>query len=185
MADGPKILIVDDQRAVREELCYALDFEGFATTEAADGEAGLKAAADPAVACVLLDVKMPGLDGLEVLGQLKETRPELPVVMISGHGDLETAVVAVKKGAYDFLQKPFGTDRVLVSIKNALRSKALADENQKLKQELGRDCELLGRSPAMDEIRRLIARVAPADAAVLITGENGTGKELVARQIHL
>ena len=184
-ATGPRILIVDDQRAVREELCFALDYEGFAVSEAADGTAGIEAARQPDVAVVLLDVKMPGLDGLEVLARLKEMRPELAVVMISGHGDVETAVVAVKKGAYDFLQKPFGTDRVLVSINNALRSQQLTRENQTLKQELQRDLELLGHSDAIGAVRAIIARVAPTDAQILITGENGTGKELVARQIHL
>src|SRR5439155_16203458 len=111
----------------------------FLTVEAGDGEQALAAARAPDVAAVLLDVKMPGLDGLEVLAKLKELRPELPVVMISGHGDIETAVLAVKKGAYDFLQKPFGTDRVLVSVNNALRVASLAAENLQLKTELQRE----------------------------------------------
>ena len=184
-AAGPKILIVDDQRAVREELSFALQYEGFSVLEAADGEAGIAAAKDPQVAAVLLDVKMPGLDGLEVLVQLKELRPELAVVMISGHGDVETAVVAVKKGAHDFLQKPFDTARVLVSVNNALRSQQLTVENRNLKRELQKDLELLGQSDAMQTVRSLLTRVAPTDAQVLITGDNGTGKELAARQIHL
>src|SRR5262245_25473199 len=179
-----KVLIVDDQRAVREELAFALGYEGFATVEAADGEAALQAAQAPDVALVLLDVKMPGLDGLEVLGRLKEKRPQLPVVMISGHGDIETAVVAVKRGAYDFLQKPFGTDRVLVSVKNALHSAELGAENERLHQMLLHEHELRGQSPAIAAVRALVQKVAPTDAQVLITGENGTGKELVARQIH-
>lgn len=181
---GAKVLIVDDQRAVREELAFALGYEGFATVEAGDGEAALAAVRAPEVTAVLLDVKLPGLDGLEVLSRMKELRPSLPVVMISGHGDIETAVLAVKRGAYDFLQKPFGTDRVLVSIKNALQSAALAAENQQLKLELLREFELHGESPLMIAVRALIQKVAPTDAQVLITGENGTGKELVARQVH-
>ncbi|MSR38398.1 MAG: sigma-54-dependent Fis family transcriptional regulator [Planctomycetes bacterium] len=181
---GAKVLIVDDQRAVREELAFALGYEGFATVEAGDGEAALAAVCAPEVTAVLLDVKLPGLDGLEVLSRMKELRPSLPVVMISGHGDIETAVLAVKRGAYDFLQKPFGTDRVLVSIKNALQSAALAAENQQLKLELLREFELHGESPLMIAVRALIQKVAPTDAQVLITGENGTGKELVARQVH-
>jgi DNA-binding NtrC family response regulator len=178
------VLIIDDQRAVREELAFALGYEGMATTEAQDGEAGLQAAKDKAVDVVLLDVKLPGLDGLEVLARLREARPELPVVMISGHGDIETAVLAVKKGAFDFLQKPFGTDRVLVSVKNALAAAALQRENSDLRAELHRGGELLGRSEAMASVRALVQKIAPTDAQVLITGENGTGKELVARRIH-
>ncbi len=180
-----KILIIDDQRAVREELSFALDYEGYAAVEAADGESGLAAAKDPEVCAVLLDVKMPGLDGLDVLSRLKDARPELPVIMISGHGDVETAVLAVKRGAYDFLQKPFGSDRVLVSINNAMRSCDLQRENSQLRQELSREQELLGRSATMTEVRKLCSKVAPTEAVVLVTGENGTGKEMVARQLHL
>src|SRR5712671_5287635 len=182
---APVILIVDDQRAVREELAFALGYEGLATVECADGAAALQAAQAPEVAAVLLDVKMQGMDGLEVLGRLKELRPELPVVMISGHGDIETAVLAVKKGAYDFLQKPFATDRVLVSVKNALHTGALARENQDLRAELARDQQLLGQSAALQQVRALVGKVAPTEAQVLIAGENGTGKELVARSLHL
>ncbi len=181
---APRILIVDDQQAVREELAFALDYEGYKTAEAAEGEDALRQIDDGDVAMVLLDIKMPGEDGLQVLSRIKEQRPDLPVVMISGHGDIETAVVAVKNGAYDFLTKPFDTDRVLVSIKNALRLADLASENQALKVELARDYQLLGKSEKIEQVRHLIARVAPTEAQVLITGENGTGKELVARQIH-
>ena len=181
----PTVLIVDDQRAIREELAFALGYHGFATREAADGVAGLQAALCPEVACVLLDVKMPGLDGLEVLARLAEQRPEVPVIVISGHGDIDTAVLAVKKGAYDFLQKPFGSDRVLVSVKNALAAAQLATENTELKRELDRDSQLLGRSEAMQQVRARIDKVAPTDAAVLITGENGTGKELIAKRLHV
>jgi len=181
---GSRILIVDDQRAVREEMAFALTYDGFQVIEAADGEAGLQAAKEPTVAAVLLDVKMPGLDGLEVLARLRELRPDLPVVMVSGHGDIDTAVLAVKKGAYDFLKKPFDNDRLLVSVKNALRSASLAHENRALRAELDRDGELLGRSAAMAAVRALVAKVAPTDAQVLVTGENGTGKELVARRVH-
>ncbi len=181
---GAHVLIVDDQRAIREELAFALAYDGFVAHEAQDGEAGLQAAADPAIAAVLLDIKMPGLDGLEVLTRLHQARPDLPVIMISGHGDIDTAVLAVKRGAFDFLKKPFDNDRVLVSVKNALRAAALQRENRELKAALQQGGELIGRSAVMVAVRALITKVAPTDAQVLITGENGTGKELVAHSVH-
>jgi two-component system nitrogen regulation response regulator NtrX len=181
-ADAAKILIVDDHRAVREELAFALGYDGFQTVEAAEGPAGLVRALEPDIDLVLLDVKLPGMDGLEVLGRLKEQRRELPVVMISGHGDLDTAVLAVRKGAYDFLQKPFAADRVVLSIRNALRTSRLQSENMALRAASAH--ELLGDSPAIEQIRALVQKVGRTDVPVLITGENGTGKELVARQLH-
>lgn len=185
MSELATVLIVDDHRAVREEIAFALDFDGWTTREAEDGITGLEQAQDPAVDLVLLDVKLPGMDGLEVLQKLKELRPELPVVMISGHGDLDTAVLAVRRGAYDFLQKPFATDRVVLSLKNALRTQRLQSENETLRQTIQSEQQMLGSSDLMDQVRTTIAKVAPTEVAVLITGDNGTGKELVARQLHV
>ncbi|MBL9079117.1 MAG: sigma-54-dependent Fis family transcriptional regulator [Planctomycetes bacterium] len=182
VAEPATILIVDDHRAVREELAFALGYDGFTTAEAADGPSGLERALTGDVDLVLLDVKLPGLDGLDVLARIKEARPELPVVMISGHGDLDTAVLAVRKGAYDFLQKPFAADRVALSIRNALRTSRLQRDCATLRALA--DHELLGQSAAIGQVRGLVDKVAPTDVPVLITGENGTGKELVARQLH-
>jgi two-component system nitrogen regulation response regulator NtrX len=185
MSARATVLIVDDHRAVREELAFALDFDGWSTAEAEDGPAGLARAREPDIDLVLLDVKLPGMDGLEVLQQLKQDRPELPVVMISGHGDLETAVLAVRRGAYDFLQKPFESDRVLLSLRNALRASDLQRENEALRASIQSEHQLLGASEAILQVRSAVQKVAPTEVAVLITGDNGTGKELVARQLHL
>ncbi len=186
MANAPRILVVDDQAPVREELAFALGYEGFATVQAPDGPSAVRAVAgDAAIDLVLLDVKMPGMDGLEVLDHIRRQRPFLPVLMMSGHGDIDTAVQAVKKGAWDFLQKPFQGDRLVLSIRNALRAMGLQQENAQLKEALAAEYQLLGRSPAIAQVRAALQRVAPTEAQVLITGENGTGKELAARQVHL
>ncbi len=184
MPEKPEILIVDDQRALREELAYALGYEGYSCQEAANGEECLQAMGAGNISLVLLDIKMPGQDGLQVLAEINKSWPGLPVIMISGHGDIETAVVALKSGAYDFLPKPFDTDRVLVSVKNALAMGSLSSENKALRQELAASHRILGQSSAITEMRKVIERAAPTEAPVLILGENGTGKELVARQTH-
>jgi two-component system nitrogen regulation response regulator NtrX len=178
-----QILIVDDERAICDSLKGILGDEGYEVATAGDGESALKLAESEGPDLVLLDIWMPGLDGLEVLARLKERQPALPVVMISGHGTVETAVRATKLGAFDFIEKPLDMDKILLSVRNALELSRLAEENLLLRQK-SQAPRLTGQSPAISAVRQAIDRVAPTDAWVLITGENGTGKELVAHAIH-
>ena len=151
-----RILIVDDQAAVREELAYALNYEGYECTEARDGDEALAAIEKTEFQVVLLDIKMPGIDGMQVLSQVRKDHPDLPVIMISGHGDIETAVVAVKQGACDFLPKPFDTDRVLVSVNGALRLRSLTKQNAQLRSQLAREYEIIGESAEIQTVLRSI-----------------------------
>lgn len=179
------VLIVDDERGIRESLTGLLEDEGFAVESASTGEACLLCLEQRPFDCVLLDVCLgDGIDGLETLARVKVTWPHTPVLMISGHGTIETAVEAIKKGAYDYISKPPDLNRLLITIKNALDKSKLLTETKALRKVVSKQFEMIGQSARMNEIRSMIEKVAPTQARVLITGENGTGKELVARQLH-
>src|SRR6476660_8245729 len=178
------VLIIDDERAIRKTLSEILSYEGFKVDEAADGEEGWKLFSDKNYDVVLCDIKMPKLDGLEFLIKATEKNADVPVIMISGHGTIETAVDAVKKGAYDYVAKPPDLNRLLITIRNALDKNKLSKETRVLKRKVNRVQEMIGESEPIQRIKETIEKVAPTDARVLITGENGVGKELVARWIH-
>lgn len=181
-----KILIVDDEAAIRSALKEVLEYEGFTISEAADGESALKMVLKESFDLIFCDIKMPKLDGLDFLSELKKEEIQVPVVMITGHGTIDTAVEAIKRGAYDFIQKPLDLNRVLVSTRNANKHDALIKETKTLKKKLNKVCgsNIVGQSKSILEILKMIDTVAPTDARVLITGGNGCGKELVARQLH-
>lgn len=178
------ILIVDDETSIRQSLEGILEDEGFRTCFAATGEECLESiqAEDPEL--VLLDVWMPGIDGIETLQRIKHIRPDQLVIMMSGHGSIETAVKATKMGAFDFIEKPLSLEKVLLSIQNAMKIEQLVAENEVLKEKIGRDYQMIGESQAIKRLKQQISRAAPSAGWVLISGENGTGKELVARAIH-
>jgi two-component system nitrogen regulation response regulator NtrX len=178
------ILIVDDEKAIRKTLTEILTFEGFVIDEAADGVEAVKKIKEGNYDCVLCDIKMPKMDGIEVLEQTREFKPDTPFIVISGHGNIETAVEAVKKGAYDFIAKPPDLNRLLITIRNAMDKKSLVAETKQLRKRISKGAEMIGESEAMQQIKETIEKVAPTEARVLVTGENGVGKELVARRIH-
>jgi len=179
-----KVLIIDDEKSIRNALRDILEYEKYDVEEASDGAEGLRKIKEGQFDVVLCDVKMPKMDGLELLEKAMVLKPELPLLMISGHGSIETAVEATKLGAYDFIPKPPDMNRLLVSIRNALERTDLVQETKVLKRRISKTREISGKSPAIRKILETIDRVAPTDARVLITGNNGTGKELVARWIH-
>lgn len=180
------VLIIDDERAIRKALSEILTFEGFTVDEAADGEEGIKKIKENNYDCILCDIKMPKKDGIEVLQIAKEEKPDVPFIVISGHGNLETAVDAVKKGAYDYISKPPDLNRLLITLRNAMDKKSLVVEAKQLRKKVSKTggAEMIGNSEGIRHIQETIAKVAPTDARVLVTGENGVGKELVARRIH-
>ena len=180
----PNILIADDEKAIRKTLREILEYESYKVDEAEDGQKAYDMAKDGEYDLILCDIKMPKMDGLEVLDKLKKEGTEAQIIMISGHGTLETAVDAVKKGAFDFISKPPDLNRLLITVRNALDKQNLVTETKILKRKVTKTREIIGDSPAIIKIKETIERVAPTDARVLITGENGTGKELVARWVH-
>lgn len=182
-----KILVVDDEKAIRAALKDILSFEGFEVDEAVDGVEAIKKIKENDYDCILCDIKMPKMDGIEVLDQALELKPDTPFIIISGHGTIDAAVDAVKKGAFDFIAKPPDLNRLLITIRNAVDRNTLVTETKQLRKKINSNSsksDMIGTSEAILKIKDTIEKVAPTDARVLITGENGVGKELVARALH-
>lgn len=178
------VLIIDDERSIRKTLTEILSFEGYKVDEAADGEEGLKKYRERLYDVVLCDIKMPKLDGIEFLEKAREVNNDVPIIVISGHGNIDTAVDAVKKGAFDYISKPPDLNRLLITLRNALDRKSLVAETKVLKRKVSKVQDMIGESAPIKKIKDTIEKVGPTDARVLVTGENGAGKELVARWIH-
>lgn len=181
-----KILIIDDEKSIRRALREILEYEKYEVDEAEDGPSGFEKIQNGHYDLVFCDIKMPKMDGMELLEKAQSEEIDVPIVMISGHGNIDTAVESIKKGAYDFIQKPLDLNRILVTVRNAMDRIHLVNETKVLKQKISKvkSSEIIGNSKAIKEIIEMIDRVAPTDARVLITGGNGSGKELVARQLH-
>lgn len=179
-----KILIIDDEKAIRRTIREILEFEKYTVDEAEDGQVGLDMALKGNYDVILSDIKMPKLDGTELLAKLMANGTNSSLIMMSGHGSIETALDCVKKGAFDYLAKPIDLNRLLVSFRNALDKTNLVAETKSLKKKINKSYEMIGNSKALNAVREMIEKVAPTDARVLITGSNGSGKELVAREIH-
>ncbi len=179
-----KILVIDDERAIRNTLKEVLEYEKHEVDLAEDGLSGLELFNTNSYDIVLCDIKMAKMDGIEVLQKICETSSDIPVVMISGHGNIDTAVEAIKKGAFDFLEKPLDLNRLLITMRNATDKSTLITQTQVLKNKVSKMYEIVGESESIEKVKEMIDRVAPTEARVLITGANGTGKELVAHQIH-
>ncbi|MBI5646068.1 MAG: sigma-54-dependent Fis family transcriptional regulator [Ignavibacteriae bacterium] len=179
-----RILVVDDERGIREMLRMTLEYEGFTVHEADTGAGALEALGGAQFDAVLLDVKMPGLDGMETLAKIRERDDAVPVIILTGHGSIETAVEATRRGAFDFLSKPPDREKILITLRNALTQTQLLRENQRMRREIEGTDDIIGTSKAITDLMSTVERVAPAEAFVLITGENGSGKELIARAVH-
>jgi len=180
----PHILVIDDERSIRNTLKEILEYEKFEVDLAENGPEALEKFATNKYDVVLCDIKMPEMDGIEVLEKIFELTSDVQVIMISGHGTVDTAVEAIKKGAYDFIEKPLDLNRMLITIRNAMDKSTLITETKVLKKKVSKGWEMIGDSPAINQVKEMIERVAPTDARVLITGPNGSGKELVARWLH-
>src|SRR5210317_898283 len=179
-----KILVIDDERSIRNTLKDILEYEKYEVDLAEDGNKGIEKIRGAEYDMVLCDIKMPGLDGIEVLERVVVLAPDTPVVMISGHGNIDTAVDSIKKGAFDFIEKPLDLNRLLITIRNAMDKSNLVTETKYLKKKVNKKYQIVGESEAIKNVIQMADRVAPTDARVLITGANGSGKELVARRIH-
>ena len=179
-----RILIIDDEKSIRNSLKEILEYENYKVDEAPDGIEGIKMAEKEKYDIIFCDIKMPKMDGIEVLENLQSKVPESPVVMISGHGNIDTAVEAIKKGAFDFIAKPLDLNRILITVRNAQDRTTLVKETKTLKRKITKTSEMIGESDGMKKIRDMVDRVAQTEARIMITGGNGTGKELVARWIH-
>src|SRR5512145_2551335 len=178
------ILVIDDEKSIRNTLQEMLEYEKHKVDLATNGPEALELFSNGSYDIVLCDIKMPGMDGIEVLEKLHEKANDVPVITISGHGNIDTAVEAIKKGAYDFIEKPLDLNRLLVTMRNAMERNDLVSETKVLKRRISKTYDIVGESPSIYKVKEMIERVAPTDARVLITGDNGTGKELVARWLH-
>lgn len=179
-----RLLVIDDERSIRNTLKEILEYEKHTVEVAEDGADGLEKIKDGKFEAIFCDIKMPRMDGIEVLEKLVEQIPDTPVIMISGHGNIDTAVESIKKGAFDFIEKPLDLNRLLITLRNALDRSQLITETRVLKRKVNKTFDMVGESEAIVKVKDMIEKVAPTDARVLITGSNGTGKELVARWLH-
>ena len=179
-----KILIIDDEKSIRNILTEILENEKYNVDSAESGIEGLKLVNKNKYDAILCDIKMPKMDGMEALKHIKKSSPDVPIVMISGHGDIEIAVETIKNGAYDYISKPLDLNKLLITIRNATDKISLIKETKKLKKKIDKTWEMVGESEQLIKIKDMIERVAPIEARILIAGENGTSKELVARWIH-
>lgn len=180
------ILVIDDEKSIRHSLKEIFEYENYKVYQAESGEEGIRILKENKIDIILCDIKMPKMDGIETLEKIMDINPDIPVIMISGHGTIETAVEAIKKGAYDYISKPLDLNRLIVSVRNAIEKKEITLENKKLQKKINKKVttKIIGESKAIKEVKKLIERVAPTNARILITGESGVGKELVARSIH-